>query len=75
MMIDKIDEMILNILRENSRRTNVDIGNAVGLSEGAVRNRIQALIDSEIIKKFTIEVTPSIARAIKIGFSYRTRAQ
>jgi DNA-binding Lrp family transcriptional regulator len=59
-MIDKIDEMIINILRENSRRTNVDIGNSVGLSEGAVRNRIQALIESEVIRKFTIEVTPSI---------------
>jgi len=30
----------------------------VGLSEGAVRNRVQALVSSGIIKRFTIE-TPS----------------
>lgn len=58
-MIDEIDEEILNILRENARATYVEIGERVGLSEGAVRNRIQSLIDSGIIRKFTIEVSPA----------------
>jgi Lrp/AsnC family transcriptional regulator for asnA, asnC and gidA len=59
-MVDEIDERIINLLKENSRVTYVEIGNTVGLSEGAVRNRVQALVNSGMIRKFTIEVAPSI---------------
>jgi len=59
-MVDAIDEKILKALMDNSRNTYVDIGNTVGLSEGAVRNRVQALVNSGTIRKFTIEVAPSI---------------
>ena len=54
-MIDEIDEKILALLEENARMTYVEIGNLVGLSEGAVRNRIQSLISDKVIKRFTIE--------------------
>lgn len=54
-MVDEIDEQILGLLEQNSRMTYVEIGNIVRLSEGAVRNRIQALVSSKVIKKFTIE--------------------
>lgn len=59
-MVDAIDEKIIKALTENSRKTYVDIGNTVGLSEGAVRNRVQTLISSGTIRKFTVEVAPSI---------------
>jgi Lrp/AsnC family transcriptional regulator for asnA, asnC and gidA len=59
-MVDEIDEGIINLLKENSRMTYVEIGNTVGLSEGAVRNRVQALVNSGMIRKFTIEVAPLI---------------
>jgi len=58
--MDEIDDGILRILNENARTTYVDIGRAVGLSEGAVRNRVQALVDSGVIRKFTIEVSTSM---------------
>jgi Lrp/AsnC family transcriptional regulator, involved in the regulation of lysine biosynthesis len=54
-MIDEIDEKILALLEENARMTYVEIGNLVGLSEGAVRNRIQSLVSDNVIKRFTIE--------------------
>jgi DNA-binding Lrp family transcriptional regulator len=54
-MVDEIDEKILKLLEENSRMTYVDIGNKVGLSEGAVRNRVLTFLNSGIIKKFTID--------------------
>ena len=60
-MTDEIDEKILDLLEENSRMTYVEIGNLVGLSEGAVRNRIQSLINDNVIKRFTIE------KSIKMG--------
>ncbi len=59
-MVDAIDEKILKALMENSRNSYVEIGNIVGLSEGAVRNRVQALVGSGTIRKFTLEVAPSI---------------
>jgi DNA-binding Lrp family transcriptional regulator len=54
-MVDKIDEKILALLEENARMTYVEVGNLVGLSEGAVRNRIQSLVSDNVIKRFTIE--------------------
>lgn len=54
-MVDEIDEKIMALLEENARMTYVEIGNLVGLSEGAVRNRIQSLVSDNIIKRFTIE--------------------
>jgi len=54
-MVDEIDERIMRLLEENSRMTYVEIGRTVGLSEGAVRNRVQALVSEGVIKRFTIE--------------------
>ncbi len=58
-MVDDIDEKILSLLEENARMSYVEIGNSVGLSEGAVRNRIQSLVSDNVIKKFTIEKSTS----------------
>ncbi len=54
-MVDEIDERILRLLGENSRMSYVEIGRSVGLSEGAVRNRVQSLVSGGVIKRFTIE--------------------
>ena len=58
-MVDEIDERILDLLEEDARMTYVEIGKIVGLSEGAVRNRIQNLTSTGVIKKFTIEKSTS----------------
>jgi DNA-binding Lrp family transcriptional regulator len=58
-MVDEIDERILDLLEEDARMTYVEIGKIVGLSEGAVRNRIQSLTSTGVIKKFTIEKSTS----------------
>ena len=56
-MVDEIDEKIIEILKENARTTYVDIGKALGLSEGTVRNRIRSLTDSGVIKRFTVNIS------------------
>jgi Lrp/AsnC family transcriptional regulator, regulator for asnA, asnC and gidA len=56
---DEIDERILRILQEDSRRAFVDIANEIGLSESAVRRRVKNLVDRGIIKRFTIELGAS----------------
>ncbi|HXG74356.1 MAG TPA: HTH-type transcriptional regulator LysM [Candidatus Nitrosotenuis sp.] len=53
---DKIDDEILKFLKEDSRESFVDIGKKLKLSESAVRRRVKNLLDSGIIKKFTIEI-------------------
>jgi DNA-binding Lrp family transcriptional regulator len=60
-MVDEVDEKILQLLEQNSRATYVEIGHTIGLSEGAVRNRVQGLVENGVIKKFTIE------KSLKIG--------
>ena len=58
-MVDEIDERIMRLLEDNSRMSYVEIGRKVGLSEGAVRNRVQALVSGGVIKRFTIEKATS----------------
>jgi DNA-binding Lrp family transcriptional regulator len=54
--LDETDKEIIRILKRDGRATYIDIGKKVGLSEGAVRKRVKALVDSGVIKRFTIKV-------------------
>ena len=54
--MDDVDREIIKILKNDGRATYSDIGKRIGLSEGAVRKRIKALVDSGIIRRFTIKV-------------------
>jgi DNA-binding Lrp family transcriptional regulator len=53
---DKVDEKIIEYLKENSRESFVDIGKKLKLSESAVRRRVKNLLGSGSIKKFTLEL-------------------
>jgi len=53
--MDEVDEKIIQILKKNGRASYGDIGKEVGLSEGAVRVRVKKLLESGVIKRFTIE--------------------
>jgi len=59
MFRDKIDEKIIEFLRNDSRESFVDIGKKLKLSESAVRRRVKNLVDNRTIKKFTVEVGDS----------------
>ena len=54
---DEKDSKILTLLKKNSRASNTEIASAVGLSEGAVRQRIKSLFQKGTIKRFTIETS------------------
>jgi len=53
--MDEVDEKIIQILKRNGRASYGEIGKEVGLSEGAVRMRVKKLLESGVIKRFTIE--------------------
>ncbi len=56
---DSTDEKIMQLLREDSRKSFVEIGIQIGLSESAVRRRVKNLMDGGFIRRFTIEMGTS----------------
>lgn len=50
MQIDETSKKIITQLQEDGRRAYATIGKAVGLSEAAVRQRVQKLTDSGVIQ-------------------------
>ena len=56
--LDEIDNQIINLLIEDARLTYSEIGERVGLSRVAVKNRIVALEEQGIIKGYHADVNP-----------------
>lgn len=56
MKIDEIDRKILDLLTENGRMSYVDIAKKLGLSRVAIRDRINNLIENEVIEKFSVVI-------------------
>ena len=63
-MIDEIDKKIIEILQKNARMPFTKIAEKVGLSEGAVRKRVETLEREGVIKKYTTVVEPK-----KMGYN------
>ena len=61
-IISDIDANIITLLQSDGRRTNTEIANIIGVTEGTVRNRIARMLKSQIIK-FEVWADP-----IKIGY-------
>ncbi|MFB6085325.1 MAG: Lrp/AsnC family transcriptional regulator [Halodesulfurarchaeum sp.] len=52
--MDDLDREILALLREDSRTPYTEIADALGVSEGTVRNRVDRLLEEGTIERFTI---------------------
>ena len=48
--VDELSKLIIEQLQEDGRRSYAAIGKAVGLSEAAVRQRVQRLLDSGLVQ-------------------------
>jgi DNA-binding Lrp family transcriptional regulator len=55
---DKKDKKIIEQLLRDGRAPYADIANSVGLSESAVRKRVERLIRDKVIDRFTIALNP-----------------
>lgn len=62
--IDDIDRKIITILNKNGRISYTDLAKDIGLSRVAVQARINALIENEVIERFTAVINPA-----KIGIT------
>jgi Lrp/AsnC family leucine-responsive transcriptional regulator len=62
-MVDTLDLKIIESLKVNSRTSFVEIGKQIGLSPSSVRERVQKLEDTEVIKGYNIQLNNK-----KLGF-------
>ena len=58
--MDKLNMKILNVLLDNCRESDRQIGKKIGISGGAVKTRIQKMIDNKIIEDFTLKIEPPV---------------
>lgn len=62
--MDDLDRDILGILRHDARTPYTEIADQVGTSEGTVRNRVEQLIESGVIERFTVATRTGNVRAM-----------
>lgn len=55
--MDDKDKEIIKLLKDDARAGYGELGEKVGLSEGAVRKRIKTLTDEGVIRKFTVKIS------------------
>ena len=68
-VLDDVSKAIIEQLQQDGRRAYATIGKAVGLSEAAVRQRVQRLVDAGVIQivAVTDPLTVGFPRAAMIG--------
>ncbi|AHF98894.1 AsnC family transcriptional regulator [Halostagnicola sp. A56] len=62
--MDELDRRILNVLRWDARTPYTEIADEVGTSEGTVRNRVERMMDEDIIERFTISTRTGNVKAM-----------
>jgi len=55
--MDSTDQEILDILKQDGRASYTDVADKVGVSEGTVRNRVETMVEENIIENFTVETS------------------
>ncbi|MCM3587080.1 Lrp/AsnC family transcriptional regulator [Mesobacillus maritimus] len=69
MKLDAIDHRILELLSENGRMSYVDIGKELNLSRVAIRERVNQLIQSGVIEKFSVVInSEKVGKAVSAFF-------
>ena len=58
--IDNLDVRILSSLLNNCRESDRQIGQKIGLSGVAVKSRINKMLKSKLIEKFTLKIEPHL---------------
>ena len=56
--LDELDRKILDLLTQNARYTHSELGERLGLSRVAIKNRMDALEERGIIEGYTVIVNP-----------------
>jgi len=51
---------ILNVLLDNCREPDRQIGKKIGISGGAVKTRIKKMVNNKVIEKYTLKIEPPV---------------
>ncbi|UCH02012.1 MAG: Lrp/AsnC family transcriptional regulator [Candidatus Bathyarchaeota archaeon] len=62
--MDDVDKKILAFLREDSRKTYTEIAKTLNVSTGTVRKKVQNLVATGTIKRFTIDISDGLNKAV-----------
>ncbi len=62
--MDELDRQILDILRRDARTPYTEIADQVGTSEGTIRNRVERMVDSGVIDRFTVATRTGNVKAM-----------
>ena len=62
--MDELDRQILDMLRRDARTPYTEIADEVGTSEGTVRNRVERMMDEDVIERFTISTRTGNVKAM-----------
>ena len=66
--MDELDRQILAILRRDARTPYTEIAAEVDTSEGTIRNRVDRMVESGVIERFTVATrTGNVKAMIDIG--------
>jgi len=66
--MDGLDREIVSILREDARTPYTEIAEQLDISEGTVRNRVDQLLESGVIERFTVATrTGNVKAMIEFG--------
>ena len=74
--MDDLDREILTVLRRDARTPYTEIADRVGTSEGTVRNRVEQLVESGVIERFTVATRTGNVQAmveISVDVNVETR--
>lgn len=62
--MDQKDEEIINYLKDNGRASYTEIADKMDISEGTVRNRVQKMIENNVIERFTVKTKKKGSKAV-----------
>ncbi len=62
--MDELDRKILDILRRDARTPYTEIAEEVGTSEGTIRNRVEGMVESGAIERFTVSTRTGNVKAM-----------
>jgi len=52
--VDEVDNKIIAALRQDGRKSNVELGREIGVSEGTIRKRVARLIQEGIMQVIAV---------------------
>lgn len=62
--MDSLDHDILEVLRRDARTPYTEIADRLDVSEGTVRNRVEAMVESGAIERFTVSTRTGNVKAM-----------